>query len=475
MTTNIDTQDKKNTDLLLSIDALDGKVGDSTGMESKIVDKIFSIHDAEKKEEAIVRMIALTRIGAELQSNYQKRNLLAGMNSGDIDSSKGILETIKKLERAKLRIIRFAEVKDNKESSGDITARQEILKQHTGLETVRASDILMLKKQGADLAKLLLVPEKDSFATVSRETLKSTDSFIVNFGESKNINNIIGAGDILPASVSRVKINGVEGERKNTQRPGYYDVKTGKYLPIYDGDKIEIIDNTGKVDEKIEKESEEKWLHERRIEDTIENNGNPLSTLQEDIDLQEKVKQEKVDRIKLGVDFSSDDTIDNGENLKGHALWENEKFQSKLTEVCNNLGVKKEDMKIIMTAESRLNPKVVNHTSGATGLIQFMPKTALGLHTTVGALRKMTSIEQLDYVEKYFLPYKGKLNSPKDLYLATFYPAAIGKPEDFVMGSEPHGVSPEIIARQNSVVALGKSVITVADFNDYVERKERNT
>jgi hypothetical protein len=145
----------------------------------------------------------------------------------------------------------------------------------------------------------LLVPEKDSFATVSRETLKSTDSFIVNFGESKNINNIIGAGDILPASVSRVKINGVEGERKNTQRPGYYDVKTGKYLPIYDGDKIEIIDNTGKVDEKIEKESEEKWLHERRIEDTIENNGNPLSTLQEDIDLQEKVKQEKVDRIKL--------------------------------------------------------------------------------------------------------------------------------------------------------------------------------
>jgi hypothetical protein len=59
--------------------------------------------------------------------------------------------------------------------------------------------------------------------------------------------------------------------------------------------------------------------------------------------------------------------------------------------------------------------------------------------------------------------------------LATFYPAAIGKPEDFVMGSEPHGVSPEIIARQNSVVALGKSVITVADFNDYVERKERNT
>ncbi len=86
----------------------------------------------------------------------------------------------------------------------------------------------------------MLVPEKDSFATVSRETLNPKDSFIVNFGENKNINNIIGAGDILPPTVNRIKINEVEGERKNTPRPGYYDVKTGKYLPIYDGDKIEI-------------------------------------------------------------------------------------------------------------------------------------------------------------------------------------------------------------------------------------------
>ncbi len=36
-----------------------------------------------------------------------------------------------------------------------------------------------------------------------------------------------------------------------------------------------------------------------------------------------------------------------------------------------------------MMAESGLNPKVVNRTTGATGLIQFIPKTALGLGTTV--------------------------------------------------------------------------------------------
>lgn len=280
----------------------------------------------------------------------------------------------------------------------------------------------------------MLVPEKDSFSTVSRDTLKSMDSFIVNFGENKNLNNVIGAGDILPATVSRVKINGVEGERKNTQRPGYYDVKTGKYLPIYDGDKIEIMDNTGKVDEKVEKDSEDKWLRERRIEDMIDNNGKALSELPEDKELEIKA-QEQIKVMKAnGADFTRNDEIDNGENLSGEALWNNEKFQEKLTQVCNRLGVKKEDMKVIMKAESGINPKEVNKlTRKATGLIQFMPDTAIGLGTSTYALRRMPSYEQLDYVEKYFLPYRGRLNSPRDLYLATFYPAAIGKSEDFVM------------------------------------------
>jgi len=76
MTTNIETQDKRNTDLLLSVDALDGKVGDSTGMESQILSKIFNL-DTEKKEETIKRMISLREVEMKLQSGYQKRNLLA--------------------------------------------------------------------------------------------------------------------------------------------------------------------------------------------------------------------------------------------------------------------------------------------------------------------------------------------------------------------------------------------------------------
>ncbi len=77
MTTNIETQNKENTDLSTVIDSLDGKIGeDSTGMESQILSKIFNL-DAEKKEETIKRMISLREVEMKLQSGYQKRNLLA--------------------------------------------------------------------------------------------------------------------------------------------------------------------------------------------------------------------------------------------------------------------------------------------------------------------------------------------------------------------------------------------------------------
>lgn len=73
------------------------------------------------------------------------------------------------------------------------------------------------------------------------------------------------------------------------------------------------------------------------------------------------------------------------------------------------------------------SPSIKNAAgSGATGLIQFMPRTARGLGTTTEELAKMTAEKQLDYVEKYFLPYKGKLKTLEDIYMAILYPVAIG-------------------------------------------------
>lgn len=45
----------------------------------------------------------------------------------------------------------------------------------------------------------------------------------------------------------------------------------------------------------------------------------------------------------------------------------------------------------------------------------------------------MTAESQLLYVEKYFLPYKGRLNTLSDVYMAILWPAAIGKPESALL------------------------------------------
>ncbi len=88
------------------------------------------------------------------------------------------------------------------------------------------------------------------------------------------------------------------------------------------------------------------------------------------------------------------------------------------------------------TGES-FSPSIRNHQSGATGLIQFMPSIAQSLGTTVDALAAMAAEDQLDFVEKYFRPHQGKLVTLEDVYMAILWPAAIGKPDSFVLFSSP--------------------------------------
>lgn len=92
------------------------------------------------------------------------------------------------------------------------------------------------------------------------------------------------------------------------------------------------------------------------------------------------------------------------------------------------------------------SPKIKNAAgSGAIGLIQFMPATARGLSTTTIELEKMTAVEQLDFVEQYFLPYYKRISTLADMYMAILWPAHIGKPDDTVLF-----VDPNITYRQNS-------------------------
>jgi transglycosylase-like protein with SLT domain len=114
-------------------------------------------------------------------------------------------------------------------------------------------------------------------------------------------------------------------------------------------------------------------------------------------------------------------------------------FKAKVIQISGNILVDPDFLMAAMAFESgqTFSPSVKNAQSGATGLIQFMPSTATTLGTSTAALAGMTAVDQLNYVEKYFNPYKGKLNTIEDVYMAILWPNAIGKPNSFLLFSSP--------------------------------------
>jgi hypothetical protein len=126
-----------------------------------------------------------------------------------------------------------------------------------------------------------------------------------------------------------------------------------------------------------------------------------------------------------------------------------DQFVQRVREISSQLQINPNWLMAVMRFESRLNPQAVNRVSRATGLIQFMPSTARGLGTTVEALAQMSNIQQLDFVMRYYHPFRGRMRNYLDCYLVTFYPAAIGRPESFVLGSERSAQRVRLIADQN--------------------------
>lgn len=119
-------------------------------------------------------------------------------------------------------------------------------------------------------------------------------------------------------------------------------------------------------------------------------------------------------------------------------------FDAKVTKIANNLGVSKSDLLRIMHYETNgtMSPsqRAANDPKAAVGLIQFTNRTAAGLGTTTAALSKMTAVEQLDYVEKYYKQQKLQPGTGfADLYMMTFMPGVVtkNKPGDFILGIDP--------------------------------------
>lgn len=131
-------------------------------------------------------------------------------------------------------------------------------------------------------------------------------------------------------------------------------------------------------------------------------------------------------------------------NLRGGGVNEEEfrQFESKVVDIANDLGASPADLMAVMRFETggTLNPAEKNRAgSGATGLIQFMPATAKSLtgaesrEAAIKLMESMTPVEQLDYVKKYLKPFKGRLKSLEDVYMAVLWPRAVGKDNEYAL------------------------------------------
>jgi peptidoglycan hydrolase-like protein with peptidoglycan-binding domain len=169
-----------------------------------------------------------------------------------------------------------------------------------------------------------------------------------------------------------------------------------------------------------------------------------------------------------------------GPSAEDLAAIQSPEFNDKLNKIGQKLGIDPKDLLRIMKFETggSMSPSQGSGTSSAVGLIQFMPQTARDLGTTSQDLARMSAVEQLDYVYKFY-----KMNGVQpgmdvgDLYMLTFMPAAVNKPDDFVLGDanggNVFGLNKAKVWQQNPAFgkSQGKSYFTVGDVKSTIERR----
>ena len=112
-------------------------------------------------------------------------------------------------------------------------------------------------------------------------------------------------------------------------------------------------------------------------------------------------------------------------------------FIERIKTLSKSIGCAPVNMLACMAFETGRTFKPDKRNSiGATGLIQFIPRTAEDLGTTTNELAALTRAQQCDWVEKYFK--KGPLRkvpapSLEDLYMAILWPVAVGKSNAYII------------------------------------------
>lgn len=141
-------------------------------------------------------------------------------------------------------------------------------------------------------------------------------------------------------------------------------------------------------------------------------------------------------------------------------------FRRELMAVASRLGIKADYLAAVIAFESAgtFRPDIRNRSSGATGLIQFLPSTASQLGTDTQRLAAMTAQEQLRYVEAYYtraIRARGQLESLADCYLVVL--TGSKAPRDGVLFDRDGNAYSSAAYARNAGLDLNRDGIITAD------------
>ncbi|MGL4178238.1 MAG: hypothetical protein ACRCSN_19455 [Dermatophilaceae bacterium] len=139
-------------------------------------------------------------------------------------------------------------------------------------------------------------------------------------------------------------------------------------------------------------------------------------------------------------------------------------FLRRTEQIAAKLGCPPEHLMAVMSFETggSFSAAQKNMAGGsATGLIQFMPATARGLGTTTAELARMTPVQQLDYVEKYF--GNGRYTTVEGLYSKVLAGRAVNDPGGvlFREGTAAHRANRGVDINRDGLITAGEAAAKV--------------
>ncbi len=158
-----------------------------------------------------------------------------------------------------------------------------------------------------------------------------------------------------------------------------------------------------------------------------------------------------------GFDYNRIDGVQGNTNVTPE-------FISKVEAIAERIGTRPEYLMAVMSFETggSFSPAQRNNAGGsATGLIQFMPNTATELGTSTAALARMSAVDQLDYVERYFNNRSdpGDLNTLEGVYTTVLYGSPRPDPNStlFSQGTRAYSANAPLDTNRDGRITAGEA------------------